>query len=431
MKRIHTLILTTVIIIIVVLAPPASFSYPLSSNNQVCEECHSDFEAFSITIDAPSEVPEDYDFEFRVIVRNHEEHEVRDLEAVIDLSEAPNLEPALRGEPYHEEIAGSVSFGGSEGFSFPVLEAASSAAIILDGDEGLLGRNDIDLFVESPSGEVWDSTSPGADENVNLNANNLRRGGVGDYFARVDYFVGGLSISFTLTIDVEYSTDQIFLQGSDLGPGEEYTFVLPLKSKAQGDNTINVIVTGTAYHEHEENDDPLITDSDEYTYEESSNLRVGNRFVYEPPEGEFEFSVNILLLERITGLLSALLLVLSIGLCGYYRPLCSRIEKITGGKAKRCKWHCRVSLVLLLISFIHGLMLPFSPYASTLRGLVLGTSAFMILGALGYIGWQQNSFKKRWGYEKWCRVHMLLTVAVVVIVVAHALLDGSDFSWLR
>jgi hypothetical protein len=81
-----------------------------------------------MTIDAPKEVPENYDFEYRVIVGNPGEHEVQNIEAVLDISGAPNLEFAQDGgEPYHEETSSSVSIGGSTTIPFPVLAGASSA----------------------------------------------------------------------------------------------------------------------------------------------------------------------------------------------------------------------------------------------------------------------------------------------------------------
>ncbi len=430
MKRIHGLILAIAFTLTVILMPPMSFSAPLPRTYQVCEECHSNFNAFTLIIDAPKEVPETYDFDYNVIVKNREEHTVQGLEAILDLSNAPNIVSTLVGEPYHEEISGSVSVGGTEAYTFPVEQGASSALITLDGDEGLFGRNDIDLTVTGASGEVWESTSPGADEQYELDSGDLRRGGVGDYTVEVAYFFGGPN-SFTLEIDVEYSLNQILLEGPDLAPGEEHTFIWPLRSLAKGDNTINVTVRGTAYHEHSDNEDPLISDSDEYTYRDASQVKVGDKYVYQPPEEDSPIRIDILLLERITGILAGVLLLLSIAMCGYFKPLCSTVEKITAGRANRCKWHCRVSLLLLLIAIIHGMLMPFSPHASSLRGLLPGIPALAILGFLGYIGWQQKPLKKRWGNERWKMVHLLLTIMVVVIVVVHAVLDGSDFSWLR
>jgi hypothetical protein len=76
-------------------------------------------------------------------------------------------------------------------------------------------------------------------------------------------------------------------------------------------------------------------------------------------------------------------------------------------------------------------MLPFSPYARSLKGLALGIPAFIILTALGYFGWQQKPFKKKWGYERWQKLHLVLTIMAVAIVAIHAILEGTDFAWLR
>jgi uncharacterized membrane protein len=401
-------------------------------DNDDCEECHSEFDAFIVTIDAPSEVPENYDFEYKVIVRNNGEHDVQDLQAVIFLAEAPNLEAQLEGgEPYHEEVSGSVTIGGTQSYTFPVVAGASEAKIILDGDDGVLGGNDIDLTVRSPSGQEWTSEDSGADEQVTLDAKDLMRGGAGEYEVEIAWFLGLPIISFSLIIDVEYGVDQLIFQGPDLAPGEKHIFILPLKSMSKGENTIKTAVSATAYHEHSESDDPLITDSKDYTMEESWNLEVGDKFVYEPPKEDFQGSVSILLLERISGLLAVLLLIFSIVLSGYLQPLSLRVEGLLRGKAKRVKWHCRISLMMLVIALLHGIMLPFSPHARTLKGLVLGTSTFLILTALGYFGWQQGPFRKKWGAEKWHKVHLFLTTLAVIIVAIHAILEGSDFAWLR
>ncbi|UCE35982.1 MAG: ferric reductase-like transmembrane domain-containing protein [Thermoplasmata archaeon] len=432
MKRRHALVFGAILILCAFIISPAGISNPISYGDDGCEDCHSEFKAFTVTIDAPKEVPDNYDFEYKVIVRNTGEHKVQKLQTVMILSEAPNLKATMEGgEPYHEEMSGSVGIGGTQSYSFPVTFGAVRAEIILDGDEGLHGRNNIDLAVTSPSGQEWISEESGADEQISLDAGELERGGAGDYDVTISYFIGGPSISFTLTMDVEYSVEQQLLKGPDLGSGESHTFTWPLSSSEKGDNTVLIAVSGTAHHEHSENEDPLTTDSKDYTIEKSSNLKVGDKYVYEPPKEEFQGSISILLLERVTGLLSGVLLILSIGLCGYLKPISSWIEKVTGGRASRIKWHCRVSLVLIFLSLLHGIMLPFSPHARSLKGLALGTTAFLALTALGYLGWQQKPLKKRLGMDTWSRLHLILTIAAVAIVVIHALLEGSDFAWLR
>lgn len=216
--------------------------------------------------------------------------------------------------------------------------------------------------------------------------------------------------------------------GPDLGPGDEYTFSWSLKSISKGDNTVLAVVSGTAYHDHE---DPSTQDSELYTYESSFELEVGDRFVYSPPERDLSVAISVIDIERVTGMLSLVVLLISIALSGLLAPIRTKVEGILGGSGKRIKWHCRISFGLILLSFIHGILLPFSPHASHLRGLALGSSAFVVLGALGFVGLYQKLLIDRWGAKNWSRLHLMLTILAVIIVIVHAVLDGTDFAWLR
>jgi hypothetical protein len=429
MNRILGLFLSIILIVVVVLIPLPETSNTIFAQEEGCVSCHSSFKAFTMTLDAPREVPENYDFEYKVIVGNPGEHELQNVEAVLDISGAPNLEFAQEGgEPYHEETSGSVSAGGSTSISFPILAGATDAEIILDGDEGFLGRNDIDLTVNSPNGQSWESAGSGADEAINLDARDFDRGGYGDYEAVIVYFIGPPSISFTLTVDVQYGVGQMRLEGPDLAPGEKHTFTWPLRSTTKGDNTVEADVSGTAYHEHGEVE---AENSEDYSEEETRELTVGDKLVYSAPDEEVYIGDPTLLIERTLGILSALILIISIAFTRILKPVQVRVDKLMGGVAKRVKWHCRISLLLLLLSGLHGILLPIGPHASSLRGLYLGVPSFVIMGILGYIGWQQQKLKMRWGNEKWRRIHLILTIMVLIFVALHAFLDGTDFAWLR
>lgn len=437
MKKNQTQFFALIIIIVIILVLSMGFFLLISSVEKGEEECeegdegHKGFEAFTLTIDAPSEVPDNYEFDYKVIVRDEWKHEVLGLEAVLDLSRAPHLEFIFgMPEPYHMEESGSVSFSSSSAsFIFPVEENATSATVIVDGDEGLLGRNNIDLNVYSPDGDMlWAVGGAGASPELTLSAEDLSDGGYGDWRVEVIYVIGTPNISFSITIDVQYDLKQSKLTGPDLGPGDEYTFSWPLRSVSNGDNKVLAVVSGTAHHDHE---DPSHPDSELYTYDSSSELEVGDRFVYTPPEREWEQAISVIDIERATGILSAVVLLVSIVLSGLYRPMRTRIEGVLGGASKRIRWHCGISFFLILLSFVHGILLPFSPHALTLRGLAMGSSAFVTLGALGFIGLYQKSLIDHWGVKNWSRVHLLLTILAVIIVIVHAALDGTDFAWLR
>jgi uncharacterized protein affecting Mg2+/Co2+ transport len=430
MKRTQALFFAIALLTMGLLLPPVGFSQTTNNLDDGCEECHSEFEAFSVIIDAPQEVPSDYEFDYKVIVRNNGEHEVQDLEAIFDLSEAEFLMTSLEGgESYHEEISDSVSIFGTATFTFPITKGATEATVILDGEDGLVGANDLDMTVTGPNGDSKSSANSGADEAVLLRGRDIRNWGYGDYIIDVVWFIGNPSISFTLEINVEYGAGQIIMQGEDLSPGGEFVFKLPLLSTNKGENKINVAVTGTAYHEHAEDD--VTENSGEYTIGDSSSLKVGSKFVYSEPDVEREGSFSIVLMERVLGLLSAIGLVVSLGFSGIYGPVSSRMENLVGGAAQRVKWHCRSSKGILFLSLMHGILLPLSPHAANLRGLLPGTLAFILMGVLGYIGWKQNVLRKQWGNEKWKRIHLMFSITIIIIVIYHAVMDGTDFAWLR
>ncbi len=56
-----------------------------SRQNDECGSCHSGFIAFSPILDAPTEVPENYDFEYKVRVENDWKHEVKELSTTINI----------------------------------------------------------------------------------------------------------------------------------------------------------------------------------------------------------------------------------------------------------------------------------------------------------------------------------------------------------
>lgn len=437
MKKNQTQFFTLIITIVIIIILAMSLLLFISQDEEGEEECdagdegHKGFEAFTLTTDAPSEVPDNYEFDYKVIVRDEWKHEVLGLEAILYLLESPHLE-FISGtpEPYHRDESSSVSFTSSSiSFTFPVEENATLATLRVDGDEGLLGRNNIDLNVYNPDGDMlWVVGGAGANPELALKAEDLSDGGYGDWRAEVIYVRGTPSISFSITIDVQYDLKHSKLAGPDLGPGDEYTFSWPLRSISKGDNTVLVVVSGTAHHDHE---DPSTQDSELYSYESSFELKVTDRFVYSPPKRDWEQAISVIDIERTTGILSGIVLFISIVMSGLYRPMRNRIEGVLGGASNRIRWHCGTSFFLMLLSFVHGILLPFSPHALTLRGLTLGSSAFVVLGALGFIGLYQKSLTERWGAKNWSRAHLVLTILAVIIVIVHAVLDGTDFAWLR
>ena len=49
-----------------------------------CEECHGGFEAYSVTVDSPSEVPEGDEFDYKLIIENPWTHELRNVQVTLE-----------------------------------------------------------------------------------------------------------------------------------------------------------------------------------------------------------------------------------------------------------------------------------------------------------------------------------------------------------
>jgi hypothetical protein len=397
-----------------------------------CESCHSGFEAFTLTPDAPSEVPMNYSFEYKIIVRNTWKHTVKELEATLDLSDAPYIMfPGVEREPYLDELEDEVFVLTANAHTFPVEENAVEAIINLDGDEGMFGWNNIDLSVRGPSGAAWTSEGEGADESIVLDSGQLAEGGTGEYIAEVYHVRGRGSIAYTLTIEVYYGGPLQLVshkKGEDLGPGEEYIFTWDLLSKAKGDNEIKVSVSGIAYYNHA---NPTIPDSDKYTYSETSSIKVGEKLIYAPPVTELTRMEKLWLIGRVTGFIAFGLLCASMVTGCTREPIRSIMNKLFRGARRRIIFHCGISFGIIVVALIHGTALYLGPYAGTHKGLFSGTVLIVGLCAIGATGVYQKRITRNLGYRKWRQLHFWLAVIIFIIGCAHAVILGTDLAFLR
>lgn len=110
-------------------------------------------------------------------------------------------------EPYHDEGTDTILIGlpvqtsaTTKEYTFPVEENASSAIIQIVSD-----ARDIDLYVYDPNGNhAGTSAGPDANEKVKLDANDLKRGGPGDWTVLVHAYAG-FNLQYTYIIDVYYN----------------------------------------------------------------------------------------------------------------------------------------------------------------------------------------------------------------------------------
>jgi len=109
-------------------------------------------------------------------------------------------------DDYHAEIDGwAIGTQLSAFEEFPVEEGAVWGTVTLDGDEGIHGFNDLDMWVRGANGEtVGSSAGGGPDEEVPLEKFHFFRGDVGTWEVEIQNFAGDPAIAYHLTIDIYY-----------------------------------------------------------------------------------------------------------------------------------------------------------------------------------------------------------------------------------
>jgi len=114
-------------------------------------------------------------------------------------------------DDYHAEMDGwAIGTQLSTFEEFPVEEGALYGKVVLDGDEGIHGFNDLDMWVHGANGEtVKSSAGGGPDEEVTLGKFEFFRGGVGTYQVEIQNFAGDPAISYHLTIDIYYHEESV------------------------------------------------------------------------------------------------------------------------------------------------------------------------------------------------------------------------------
>ena len=114
-------------------------------------------------------------------------------------------------DDYHAEVDGwAIGTQLSTTETFPVEEGALYGVIVLDGDEGIHGLNDLDMTVYGANGKIIKSSAGGGpDEKVILEEFEFFRGGTGTYEVEILNYVGDPAISYHLTIDVYYHEENV------------------------------------------------------------------------------------------------------------------------------------------------------------------------------------------------------------------------------
>lgn len=405
----------------------------ISEDSDGCVECHSGFNVFPTELVAPTDVPTGEEFELALAISNpgnNEKtgdddddgypHDLRDIEAELDLTDAPNL----------ELVEGDLSIHGED---------------IDSGDEGAL----IWRIRSVGSGEGTVSCTVSATAYYKHNSNNpdTHR-----------YTIGPLGRTITVKpLPVRLSTYSLSAR-----EGKEATHEVLLTAK---EPITNITITpSTGIQSFIELDYPQMTGNVPPRELGEGDWLLMHMTLYSPDggaegvvsfnwtnfTGEEQFlnlsvviiqesSVNTVSINwfslsgQVSGFLLLFLFASSVIFGGFPNHLKRRFMKIGFNAKRRIDFHCQISYLIIGLVLFHMLVLLAGPWWNSKfeLGVILGYVGLALFLALGLHGHFQRPLIRKFGYKVWLWGHRGLTLAILILALIHAVRIGTHFEIFR
>lgn len=423
------------------------------------------FRSFDLYPTLISQVPKGKEFEFQMLIRNPWLHEVRDLFAYVDVTDAPGIQLEGGKDPDERPLTGETIEGGPTQYAtrtYPIeVEVnATELVVALSGTPGTQvpapilrdRRADFDLSLASPDGSIvltGPDPSP-LDENilnsegpytwvedVRVNQRNLTNAGPGVWTLTVAYRGPDAEGAYDLFTGVYYNQTGIILrQGPPvLMPNEEASFTFRLKVKdAEGLQRMRYGGLAVAYHEHTDKNIGDIGNYDKWNtmqFETGAELRVQG-IANVPGGGADTLGPILRRWSQVLGFAGSFLLVPSLVFGGTFgKGSVVAMNKWFGGPRRRVLFHNSMSFWLLGVSLLHMLLFLYEAFWNWSHGLLWGGLALACMIGLGVTGATQRSFVARWGFNRWRFVHFAMGILVLVFVLVHMVADGSHLAPIR
>ena len=417
-----------------------------------CESngCHTGAKWATLILDTPSEVPKEYEFEFKLIVKNswtNEKYTIQDVTASIDLSKSPNIVLG-EGESATKNGPSEIKSGSSYTFKWKLKSRAQS-------------NNTVSVSVSFYA--CYDHTDPQYPDkgfytytkscNIKVGSTLVKNSilytpppviliSIGVLFAvgTVIFWDGGVLYGLGKRL-VTNDAKRKFAKkvSSILSASIAFVYLLVILYLASSGRlpislsfsgfvlVITVLCVG------------LLGLGKINLGEISRPLSywlclIASLFVFEH-WSVFGLQYNAITLQWITGRfvgwVSFILLILSIFTGGLIKPVTQSLNKSLGCAANRVSIHCFISIMIVGLSIFHALLLMLGWYLGRTTGLLSGIIALISFSLLGITGTFQVSICKKIGHSTWRTIHFWLTLLSTIIVIQHALVNGTSFAFLR
>lgn len=412
------------------------------------------------------EVPKGQDFLFQMTIRNPWLHDLQNVFAYVNVSDAPGI--ALEGgrDPEESTLPSETIAGGPRGYTtkeypIPVAPNATELLVRIEGNPGTQipaplvrdARADFDLTLTSPDGGivitgpdpyadanadiVQDTSVPTWIEEIRVNQLNLTNAGPGDWKLTVAYRGFDQTGQFSLFTGAYYNVTGILLMPGPalLGPNEEAQFTFKLKVKdVDGIQRMRYGGIAVAYHEHTDKNIQNEGDYDKWNTMEfttGTELRVQGGPVVTTGGADLLGPV-LRRWGQVLGFAGSFLIIPSLVVGGTFgKASVVKLNAWFGGPRRRVLFHNSMSFWLLGIALLHMLLFLYEVFWNWSHGLVWGGLSLASMIGLGVTGATQRTFVARWGFNRWRFVHFAMGILVVVFVLIHLVADGSHFAPVR
>ncbi len=425
---------------------------PPDSVRGTCESdgCHQGAKWATLIVDAPSEVPKEYSFEFKLVVKNswtNPKYEIRDAVATLDLSKSPNI--ALGdGESATKDGPSTIKAGSSYTFTWK-LKSRSQGDNVLSVSVSFVAHYDhSDSQYPDDGSYTYTKQYP-----IKIGSSLIKNAlaytpppvplisvGVIFAFIAVLFWDGGALEAVGKRLVSDAAKRALAKKiGSIASVGIAFIYMLVIIYFASsGRLPINLSASGFI----------LVATVGCIGLMGLGKLRLGDSsrtvatwiclvavlFIFEH-WSVFGLNYNAVTLQWITGRfvgwISAVLLIVSIFTGGTIKTIGKSLNKALGGAANRVSVHCFVSLLIVGLSIFHALMLMLGWYLGRTTGLTSGLIAFTAFTCLGVTGTFQVAICKKIGHSSWRSIHFWLTMLSTIIVIQHAVTNGTSLAFLR
>lgn len=418
-------LITLLAVLTSTLVPEVMSEFDKDFSDGECEECHTGFEPYTIQVDSPTEVPVGQEFEFGLLITNPWSHDLRHLRLIVDLSDSPGLDSPDGVEL--PDIDTSDVFNAGPGFTgnfqYLINGDIGHASFDLEWDRPLLYTGSMDMTLTGPGGSVWNMDNSNA---ITLSTQDVENEGYGIYEIQVEHnsIIRSTTATLTSVIDFTGRSAIIEQQIDRVGPGESATISVPLTSNSRGINNITYYFEATAMYDHSGNG----VDEDVYTSDGTQTLVVGDDYSYSKPEAKISVSTSMWILGRVLGFVTVILFIASFLSGGTIKRLKIWIDK---RMKNRHRWHCVISFASMVSVVVHLAVLYLGFYSGTWKGLLSGSIPLFLMVIVGITGWKKDKIVEMSSEKTWRRVHFWLSILAVLLIVIHAIAEGTDLAFLR